>query len=66
VAAVQELLALYGYRVEQSGILDDRTSHVLKAFQSHFRPRRVDGRLDRSTELTLERLIGVSDRHVAA
>jgi N-acetylmuramoyl-L-alanine amidase len=66
VVRTQELLALYGYRVAPTGILDDATIYVLKAFQAHFRPRRVDGGLDRSTELTLERLIAASHRPVAA
>jgi len=29
---------------------------VVKAFQRHFRPDRVDGRIDQSTITTLERL----------
>jgi N-acetylmuramoyl-L-alanine amidase len=66
VARAQELLALYGYHVEPTGILNEATGQVLKAFQAHFRPRRVDGRLDRSTELTLGRLIEASRRRVAA
>jgi len=66
VVRAQELLALYGYRVEPTGVLDEATIHVLKAFQAHFRPRRVNGRLDRSTELTLERLIDASHRRAAA
>ena len=66
VARAQELLALYGYHVEPTGILNEETGQVLKAFQAHFRPRRVDGRLDRSTELTLGRLIEASRRRVAA
>ena len=57
IADAQALLADYGYDAPQSGALDDKTSKVLRAFQLHFRPRRVDGRLDRSTELTLERLV---------
>jgi N-acetylmuramoyl-L-alanine amidase len=47
-------------------MLDEHTDKVLKAFQSHYRPRRVDGRLDRSTEITLERLLEASRRRVAA
>jgi N-acetylmuramoyl-L-alanine amidase len=30
---------------------------VVKAFQRHFRPERVDGRIDQSTITTLERLL---------
>lgn len=66
VTRAQELLALYGYRVAPTGILDQTTEQVLKAFQTHFRPRRVDGRLDRSTALTLERLVEAARRRVAA
>ena len=66
VARVQECLADYGYGIEVNGVLDQTTEKVLKAFQSHFRQRRVDGRLDRSTELTLDRLIEASHRRVAA
>jgi N-acetylmuramoyl-L-alanine amidase len=57
VAQAQSLLAHYGYGIEKTGVLDDATSFVLRAFQLHFRPERVDGRLDRSTLATLERLV---------
>jgi N-acetylmuramoyl-L-alanine amidase len=57
VAEAQHLLALYGYALEPSGIYDRLTEFVVTAFQRHFRPARVDGRLDRSTLRTLERLI---------
>lgn len=66
VARVQELLALYGYQVAPTGVLDPATEQVLRAFQAHFRSRRVDGRVDRSTELTLERLVEAARRRVAA
>jgi N-acetylmuramoyl-L-alanine amidase len=66
VALAQERLAEYGYGVETTGVLDEKTDKVLKAFQSHFRQRRVDGRLDRSTEATLERLMEVWRRRMAA
>jgi N-acetylmuramoyl-L-alanine amidase len=62
VLAAQKLLALYGYDVTPTGELDVKTSRVVRAFQLHFRPRRVDGRIDRSTLLTLERLTAVSGR----
>lgn len=66
VAAAQRHLALYGYGIEPTGMLDEQTEKVLKAFQAHYRPRRVDGRLDRSTEVTLERLLEASRRRIAA
>lgn len=56
VAAVQTKLAAYGYGIEATGGFDPRTELVVKAFQRHFRPERVDGRIDQSTITTLERL----------
>lgn len=57
VAALQGLLALYGYGLQINGVFDDRTSHVVTAFQRHFRPEKVDGIADASTLATLRRLL---------
>ncbi len=57
IAAVQVALRRYGYGVEPTGVIDERTELVVTAFQRHFRPGRVDGRIDRSTVATLERLL---------
>lgn len=57
VARCQDLLARYGYLVPRHGSFDEQTVKVVAAFQRHFRPERVDGTIDRSTLLTLERLI---------
>ena len=62
VGNAQKQLAAYGYDVRPTGELDIRTSHVIRAFQLHVRPRRVDGRLDRSTIATLARLLNASIR----
>jgi N-acetylmuramoyl-L-alanine amidase len=59
-AAIQEIqagLAAYGYGVNVTGTLDTQTFFALRAFQLHFRPARVDGRLDGSTSETLARLL---------
>ena len=56
IADVQMLLAKYGYGIEPTGVIDGRTEFVVTAFQRHFRPARVDGRIDQSTITTLERL----------
>jgi N-acetylmuramoyl-L-alanine amidase len=56
VAEVQRLLMGYGYDIEPTGVFDPRTEFVVRAFQRHFRPERVDGRIDQSTITTLERL----------
>jgi N-acetylmuramoyl-L-alanine amidase len=57
VEKLQERLARYGYDVAVTGLYDERTEVVIKAFQRHFRPARVDGRADRSTLETLEALL---------
>ena len=57
VAEVQLMLGRYGYGIAATGVLDAETEAVVTAFQRHFRPERVDGRIDQSTIDTLERLI---------
>jgi len=57
VLAFQNMLAAYGYGVEASGFFDEDTEFVVKAFQRHFRPERVDGIGDASTIETLYRLL---------
>jgi N-acetylmuramoyl-L-alanine amidase len=57
IAAFQVALRCYGYGIEPTGVIDQRTELVVTALQRHFRPERVDGRIDRSTVATLERLL---------
>ena len=57
IAAFQVALRRYGYGIEPTGVIDQRTELVVTALQRHFRPERVDGRIDRSTVATLERLL---------
>jgi N-acetylmuramoyl-L-alanine amidase len=57
VAALQALLALYGYGVAVSGVFDEDTRFVVQAFQRHFRPALVDGVADASTVTTLRDLL---------
>ncbi|RTL72082.1 MAG: N-acetylmuramoyl-L-alanine amidase [Hyphomicrobiales bacterium] len=56
VAEMQTMLRNYGYAVMPSGHLDTATEFVITAFQRHFRPARVDGRIDQSTFATLQAL----------
>jgi N-acetylmuramoyl-L-alanine amidase len=58
---MQDLLRRYGYGVHPSGQHDPPTEAVVRAFQRHFRPARVDGRIDQSTIVTLERLLAALD-----
>ncbi|MFG1420638.1 N-acetylmuramoyl-L-alanine amidase [Xanthobacter sp. VTT E-85238] len=57
VAALQAMLALYGYGIAVSGVFDAATRDVVAAFQRHFRRSRVDGVADGSTIMTLRDLI---------
>jgi N-acetylmuramoyl-L-alanine amidase len=57
VAALQAMLAAYGYGVDVTAVYDGQTVAVVEAFQRHFRPALVDGVADRSTIDTLKRLI---------
>jgi N-acetylmuramoyl-L-alanine amidase len=56
VAALQTLLAAYGYGLARSGVYDEATQQAVAAFQRHFRPEKVDGIADLSTIETLRRL----------
>lgn len=57
VAALLRDLRDYGYPVAEGDMLDDGASEVVRAFQRHFRPARVDGEVDRSTLATLRDLL---------
>jgi N-acetylmuramoyl-L-alanine amidase len=57
VKSVQELLGKYGYGITINGTYDSTTHDVVKAFQRHFRPERIDGIVDESTRATLEDLL---------
>jgi N-acetylmuramoyl-L-alanine amidase len=46
IAAFQESLVRYGYGLTPSGRHDDESVSVLRAFQRHFRPAGIDGRID--------------------
>ena len=57
VSALQESLSQYGYGIALNGSYDSSTHDVVKAFQRHFRPERVDGIADESTLATLRDLL---------
>lgn len=60
IADAQHMLKRFGYGVEVTGFLDQTTAFVLRAFQLHWRPARIDARLDRSTLETIRLLTGAS------
>ncbi len=57
VFRLQQCLGAYGYGIDVTGTFDLRTKQVVEAFQRHFRPALVDGKADRSTIDTLQRLL---------
>jgi N-acetylmuramoyl-L-alanine amidase len=62
VVALQKSLAEYGYGITANGIYDSATHDVVAAFQRHFRPQRIDGVADASTQKTLTELLAHRDR----
>ena len=57
VADLQRALADYGYGIAPTSQYDAATREVVAAFQRHFRPARVDGIADVSTQATLRKLL---------
>jgi len=57
VAALQAMLADWGYGLAVDGRYGPETVAVVEAFQRHFRREKVDGIADRSTLATLRRLL---------
>jgi len=60
VIDLQSALQRYGYGLEVTGAYDELTEAVVRAFQRHFRPARVDGIADASTRRTLDDLLAQS------
>ncbi len=57
IAEAQRHFAKYGYGISDTGVFDEATRFVVRAFQLHFRPALISERLDRSTLETARRLI---------
>lgn len=57
LVTLQRALAAYGYPLHPSGVFDDRTRHVLRAFQMHFRPSDYSGVPDARTAAILWALL---------
>ena len=56
IAAIQLMLARFGYEVTGTSVLDEATRSALAAFQRHFRPARIDGEPDADTAGRLQAL----------
>ncbi|WP_159565065.1 N-acetylmuramoyl-L-alanine amidase [Budvicia diplopodorum] len=57
VKALQNNLSRYGYQVPETGVMDEETSRVVKAFQMHFRPTDYSGVPDVETLAILDALL---------
>lgn len=57
IGLVQQALNIYGYGINQTGVLDRQTQDVLGAFQMHFVPWQVNYQSDASTVATLFALL---------
>jgi N-acetylmuramoyl-L-alanine amidase len=57
VRGLQIALADFGYGIQVTGTFGETTRDVVTAFQRHFRPEKVDGIADSSTQRTLHKLL---------
>ena len=57
VGVIQSALAAYGYGIIETGVLDAPTINALTAFQMHFRPWEVTGKITSQTAATLFALL---------
>lgn len=62
VEEARRLLHSYGYDVCEHGEFDEALGKAVQAFQRHFRPQCIDGKLDRSTLQTLRQLVSTSKK----
>lgn len=56
VLSIQKLLRDIGYHIPLSGILDSHTHNVIKAFQMHFMPDSVEGRITKALGIRLNQV----------
>ncbi len=57
VRQLQRQLRIFGYDIAETDCYDHQTEVVVKAFQRHYRPQRVDGIADASTRGVLKSLL---------
>ena len=62
VVTLQTALGRYGWRIDPTGVYSLRTEIVVTAFQRHFRPHRIDGRVDAEIWSLLDVLLALSGR----
>ncbi len=57
ISTIQQQLRDFGYSIALTGSDDEQTHIVIKAFQRHFRPARIDGIADPQTQNILASLL---------
>ncbi len=57
VSTIQQALSLYGYGIEKTGVLDPQSIDTISAFQMHFLPHNVHGKIDSQTAAALFALL---------
>ncbi|MDL1913321.1 MAG: N-acetylmuramoyl-L-alanine amidase [Bergeyella sp.] len=57
ILKIQSMLGEFGYKIENSGELDENTTKTITAFQYHFRPENCSGIMDRETYAILQALL---------
>lgn len=57
IADLQAAFSRYGYSLVASGVMDERTRQVIRAFQMHFRPADYNGTADAETTAILFALL---------
>ncbi len=62
VVTLQTALGRYGWRIDPTGVFNRQTEIVVTAFQRHFRPARIDGRVDFETWGLLNALLVLAGR----
>ncbi len=66
VLTLQQLLQGIGFDAPLSGVFDQQTEIIVRAFQRHWRPALIDGRADASTMDTLARIAAAFEASAAA
>lgn len=66
IQEIQKKLQDFGYTIKITNKIDAQTTNIIKAFQSHFRPKKIDGMLDTETIAILDALLDKYKRNVLA
>ena len=60
ISLIQRQLRAFGYGIDETGALDERTRIVIEAFQRRFRPSLINGKPDDETQMLLASLTRIA------